>query len=105
CLHCSVFSYRFSDFFFLILPRPPRSTLFPYTTLFRSFIHFLKKVKSICMKTGNYGLLFKRSKEQHPHLNFKKNILRKLKLKIGKKVFLLSDQLSIDYGNLICYSI
>src|SRR5437870_13012116 len=25
-----------SLFFFLILPRPPRSTLFPYTTLFRS---------------------------------------------------------------------
>src|SRR5699024_12602823 len=24
------------SFFFLILPRPPRSTLFPYTTLFRS---------------------------------------------------------------------
>src|SRR5690242_21200519 len=23
-------------FFFLVLPRPPRSTLFPYTTLFRS---------------------------------------------------------------------
>src|SRR5437773_11231212 len=26
----------FSFFFFLILRRPPRSTLFPYTTLFRS---------------------------------------------------------------------
>src|SRR5947209_16096804 len=25
-----------SPFFFLMLPRPPRSTLFPYTTLFRS---------------------------------------------------------------------
>src|SRR5206468_10511330 len=25
-----------STFFFFILPRPPRSTLFPYTTLFRS---------------------------------------------------------------------
>src|SRR5947199_6197987 len=25
-----------SLFFFLMLPRPPRSTLFPYTTLFRS---------------------------------------------------------------------
>src|SRR5436853_7030829 len=25
--------------FFLILRRPPRSTLFPYTTLFRSMIH------------------------------------------------------------------
>src|SRR5436305_11796632 len=24
------------SFFFLMIPRPPRSTLFPYTTLFRS---------------------------------------------------------------------
>src|SRR5437660_8530682 len=24
------------SFFFLLIPRPPRSTLFPYTTLFRS---------------------------------------------------------------------
>src|SRR5437870_12939755 len=29
---CSLFFY----FFFLMLRRPPRSTLFPYTTLFRS---------------------------------------------------------------------
>src|SRR2546422_9664828 len=27
----------FSDFFFLMIRRPPRSTLFPYTTLFRSW--------------------------------------------------------------------
>src|SRR5438034_2216831 len=26
----------FFSFFFLMIPRPPRSTLFPYTTLFRS---------------------------------------------------------------------
>src|SRR2546422_8590075 len=26
-------------FFFLMIRRPPRSTLFPYTTLFRSFRH------------------------------------------------------------------
>src|SRR5476649_2963322 len=26
----------FMFFFFLMVPRPPRSTLFPYTTLFRS---------------------------------------------------------------------
>src|SRR2546422_8874007 len=26
----------FSNFFFLMIRRPPRSTLFPYTTLFRS---------------------------------------------------------------------
>src|SRR2546429_1691768 len=31
------FTYSsFSFFFFLIIRRPPRSTLFPYTTLFRS---------------------------------------------------------------------
>src|SRR5699024_12883260 len=27
-------------FFFLMIPRPPRSTLFPYTTLFRSEVRF-----------------------------------------------------------------
>src|SRR3712207_8563507 len=28
--------YLYSSFFFLMIRRPPRSTLFPYTTLFRS---------------------------------------------------------------------
>src|SRR2546422_9371766 len=28
--------YSFFSFFFLMIRRPPRSTLFPYTTLFRS---------------------------------------------------------------------
>src|SRR5690606_41630981 len=32
----SLSSRRFSLLFFLLLRRPPRSTLFPYTTLFRS---------------------------------------------------------------------
>src|SRR2546429_5797507 len=30
-------TYMISFFFFLMIRRPPRSTLFPYTTLFRSF--------------------------------------------------------------------
>src|SRR2546425_13365189 len=34
-LHYS-FNYFFFFFFFLMIRRPPRSTLFPYTTLFRS---------------------------------------------------------------------
>src|SRR2546426_11377282 len=29
-------TYRYFFFFFLMIRRPPRSTLFPYTTLFRS---------------------------------------------------------------------
>src|SRR5438105_5747580 len=40
CRHVSVcfdpFICLFSLFFFLMIRRPPRSTLFPYTTLFRS---------------------------------------------------------------------
>src|SRR5437867_11627042 len=31
-------TYFFFHFFFLMIPRPPRSTLFPYTTLFRSVL-------------------------------------------------------------------
>src|SRR5260370_35843932 len=30
------YAYNISFFFFLMIRRPPRSTLFPYTTLFRS---------------------------------------------------------------------
>src|SRR5438034_7809071 len=32
----SLFHATFISFFFLMIRRPPRSTLFPYTTLFRS---------------------------------------------------------------------
>src|SRR5258708_21279444 len=32
-------SFRYLVFFFLMIRRPPRSTLFPYTTLFRSIRH------------------------------------------------------------------
>src|SRR5256885_12101485 len=33
---CSTLYHPFLFFFFLMIRRPPRSTLFPYTTLFRS---------------------------------------------------------------------
>src|SRR5438045_7127607 len=36
-MSCRIFLLYFS-FFFLIIRRPPRSTLFPYTTLFRSYV-------------------------------------------------------------------
>src|SRR5476651_2742852 len=37
CIYLSVLSC-FCFFFFLMIRRPPRSTLFPYTTLFRSCV-------------------------------------------------------------------
>src|SRR5438270_11051650 len=40
-----------STFFFLMFRRPPRSTLFPYTTLFRSwFLENEKTVTQFCRK-------------------------------------------------------
>src|SRR2546430_17479385 len=36
CFFSSNVCYFFFFFFFLMIRRPPRSTLFPYTTLFRS---------------------------------------------------------------------
>src|SRR2546430_13650679 len=41
---------RFTIIFFLMIRRPPRSTLFPYTTLFRS-ISFVRIVSSISTVT------------------------------------------------------
>src|SRR5499426_4430370 len=35
--HTLLYSVFFLFFFFLMIRRPPRSTLFPYTTLFRSW--------------------------------------------------------------------
>src|SRR5438105_15235421 len=44
--------YRYSFFFFLMIPRPPRSTLFPYTTLFRSLV-------ARCLEAGAAGYIMK----------------------------------------------
>src|SRR5437016_9997780 len=43
----------FSLFFFLLIRRPPRSTLFPYTTLFRSYSAFLAKADADLLSDAN----------------------------------------------------
>src|SRR5579863_872924 len=40
---CYLFFFFFYIFFFLMIRRPPRSTLFPYTTLFRSRNTFIDR--------------------------------------------------------------
>src|SRR3712207_8679628 len=52
-------SFRSLIFFFLMIRRPPRSTLFPYTTLFRS------KNKG---GLGGKALLFARNFFRHPRM-------------------------------------
>ena len=57
CLY--FFFFFFSFFFFLMIRRPPRSTLFPYTTLFRSLgayrdHHKHYPARVIVMKTSRF---------------------------------------------------
>src|SRR2546429_5010752 len=44
---------RFYFFFFLMIRRPPRSTLFPYTTLFRSNLKMWLEHSELCAATIN----------------------------------------------------
>src|SRR3712207_9293509 len=52
----------FMHFFFLMIRRPPRSTLFPYTTLFRSELHPEKTKIVYCQDSDRKG--------QHEHIQF-----------------------------------
>src|SRR5687767_15459241 len=63
---CSTSSYSLLIFFFLMIRRPPRSTLFPYTTLFRSavlqheqgieaVVHQVQQSGSGCRRGGRFG--------------------------------------------------
>src|SRR3712207_8426702 len=61
---------QFVFFFFLMIRRPPRSTLFPYTTLFRSVLFevFVRKEIKLAGHFVNHLLLalaFVRRSEEH----------------------------------------
>src|SRR3712207_8141959 len=44
------------EFFFLMIRRPPRSTLFPYTTLFRSFLYAQGDSAARFQQIEQYGM-------------------------------------------------
>src|SRR5690349_22382464 len=52
---CIVWSTSFFFFFFLMIRRPPRSTLFPYTTLFRSSRVF-EPLLGMMEEFGRFGI-------------------------------------------------
>src|SRR5438046_4583003 len=84
----------FLFFFFLMIPRPPRSTLFPYTTLFRSALRKAsrpsstkpsirspseKRPRSTCSESGS------RSEEHTSELQSLTNLVCRLLLEKKKK--------------------
>src|SRR2546430_3068831 len=87
-------------FFFLMIRRPPRSTLFPYTTLFRSLDKLLSIVdeadrqiprdtfdaQAIIDKTGkDPKKIFERSEEHTSELQSQSNLVCRLLLEKKKK--------------------
>src|SRR2546430_12466572 len=75
-------------FFFLMIRRPPRSTLFPYTTLFRSLgdrcSHASIGVKSVAPVPGAICLMA-RSEEHTSELQSQSNLVCRLLLEKKKK--------------------
>src|SRR2546422_8562593 len=87
----------FSFFFFLMIRRPPRSTLFPYTTLFRSGVvsRQVDQVGGGCdQQAGQAGLLgflggpghaLRRSEEHTSELQSRLHLVCRLLLEKKKK--------------------
>src|SRR2546430_15841503 len=79
-------------FFFLMIRRPPRSTLFPYTTLFRSLLEKVFVGQGGQPEVFPPGCLFlapmpiERSEEHTSELQSQSNLVCRLLLEKKKKV-------------------
>src|SRR5947208_8242783 len=74
-------------FFFLMIRRPPRSTLFPYTTLFRS-AHAARRWADRCERVPGAGegrALARRSEEHTSELQSPDHLVCRLLLEKKKK--------------------
>src|SRR6266566_6791839 len=72
-------------FFFLMIRRPPRSTLFPYTTLFRSHGHM--RVWNSAGGNGHAQVLMSRSEEHTSELQSPCNLVCRLLLEKKKTYY------------------
>src|SRR2546430_8251617 len=72
-----------SSFFFLMIRRPPRSTLFPYTTLFRSTCA-KEHLTADCPKLDTRNPVDRRSEEHTSELQSQSNIVCRLLLEKKK---------------------
>src|SRR2546422_6460430 len=82
------FYHHMSFFFFLMIRRPPRSTLFPYTTLFRSGIltNLLENAAEAAGEGGRIlGLTAARSEEHTSELQSRLHLVCRLLLEKKKK--------------------
>src|SRR5256712_7611398 len=87
-----------SSFFFLMIRRPPRSTLFPYTTLFRSaymadITSPVERARGMGVIGAAFGIGFVRSEEHTSELQSRSDLVCRLLLE-KKKRQLMSSRFS-----------
>src|SRR2546430_11194254 len=83
-------------FFFLMIRRPPRSTLFPYTTLFRSVVTL--RVDLTFVVVGLDGLLHLAAQRLSQHGDRKSTRLNSSHSQISYAVFCLKKKKNKYYG-------
>src|SRR5467141_4540017 len=79
-------------FFFLMIRRPPRSTLFPYTTLFRSCGQGPPSVGCSRLKSIGPARSEEHTSELHSHLKLVCRLLLEKKKKHKKKAELIKKK-------------
>src|SRR2546429_2051907 len=97
-------------FFFLMIRRPPRSTLFPYTTLFRSAPTFLC-TKSCPLRIGREEYHEEedeyqqatRSEEHTSELQSRLHLVCRLLLEKKKKKTIISSSIPLHLGSNTSY--
>src|SRR5690606_42143551 len=84
-------------FFFLLIPRPPRSTLFPYTTLFRSRRYWLLSPAAgfTCAPNAFSARCTLRSEEHTSELQSRENLVCRLLLEKKKKTEERDERLAV----------
>src|SRR2546430_12288208 len=92
---CGALDFFF--FFFLMIRRPPRSTLFPYTTLFRSLRRGRESITMADIQPGDHVVIRgaveknafvpKRSEEHTSELQSQSNLVCRLLLEKKKKTY------------------
>src|SRR6202451_4833565 len=81
---------QFFSFFFLMIRRPPRSTLFPYTTLFRSQLEGGCRVTGPLPLVGNVSMMWPRSEEHTSELQSPEYLVCRLLLEKNKELWRLN---------------
>src|SRR6201995_4579761 len=96
----TVLVYHASHFFFLMIRRPPRSTLFPYTTLFRSepYTTIVWKIVKFCTALRFSPSPLPRSEEHTSELQSHSDLVCRLllekKINIQNRIDITVEQLA-----------